>query len=99
MEQLIVGLFYGASGYDLLLWSVVASGLVFSLINERGFRQMKDSLFVIGIALLVIFSVIGWITHVIHCLIQAKYLLLIAGAFIAPVGVIHGIGILFGVSW
>ena len=41
----------------------------------------------------------AWFTNIITCLIQAKYLLLIAGAFIAPVGVIHGVGIWFGVSW
>lgn len=41
----------------------------------------------------------AWFTHIIHCLMTAKYLLLIAGAFIAPVGVIHGIGLWFGVSW
>ena len=41
----------------------------------------------------------AWVTHVVHCLLAAKYLLLIAGAIIAPVGVIHGIGIWFGVSW
>ena len=38
MEHLMIGLFYGANGHDLLFWSVVASGLVFSLINERGFK-------------------------------------------------------------
>ena len=41
----------------------------------------------------------AWITHIIHCLMAAKYLLLIAGALIAPVGIIHGIGLWFGVSW
>lgn len=41
----------------------------------------------------------AWLTHIIHCLLAAKYLLLIAGAFIAPVGVIHGFGIWFGVPW
>ena len=39
MEQLIVGWLYGANGYDLLFWSVVAFGLGLSLINERGFRK------------------------------------------------------------
>ena len=43
--------------------------------------------------------VVAWFTHVIHCLLAGKYLLLIAGAFIAPVGIIHGVGIWFGVSW
>ncbi len=50
----------------------------------------------------VMFAVImvaGWFTHIIHCIIEAKYLLLIAGAFVAPVGVIHGIGLWFGISW
>ena len=37
--------------------------------------------------------VAAWVTHVIHCLIAAKYLLLIAGAFVFPVGIIHGVGI------
>ena len=41
----------------------------------------------------------AWITHIIHCLITAKYLLLIAGAFIFPVGIIHGVGLWFGAAW
>ena len=41
----------------------------------------------------------AWLTHVIHCLVYAKYILLIAGAFIAPVGIIHGVGIWLGASW
>jgi hypothetical protein len=41
----------------------------------------------------------AWITHIIVCLLSGKYLLLIAGALVFPVGVIHGIGIWFGVSW
>ena len=35
MEQLIVGWLYGANGYDLLFWSVVASGFVIYLINRE----------------------------------------------------------------
>ena len=49
------------------------------------------------IGIMAIISIGAWITHIIHCLIHAKYLLLIFGALIAPVGVIHGIGIWFGV--
>jgi len=52
---------------------------------------------------ILIFTVIAllaaWVTHIIHCLVYAKYLLLIAGGFIFPVGVFHGIGIWFGVGW
>ena len=47
----------------------------------------------------VLIMLAAWITHIFHCLFAAKYLLLIAGAFIAPVGVIHGIGIWFGHAW
>lgn len=47
----------------------------------------------------VLTCMLAWVTHVIHCLVHAKYLLLIAGGFIFPVGMIHGIGIWFGVSW
>ena len=53
----------------------------------------------VGLILFFITIFAAWMTHIIHCLMAAKYLLLIAGAFIAPVGVIHGIGLWFGVSW
>ncbi len=59
---------------------------------------MNTSTFVMWVMFAVI-MVAGWLTHIIHCLIEAKYLLLIAGAFVAPVGVIHGIGLWFGISW
>jgi len=44
-------------------------------------------------------SIAAWITHIIYCLSAAKYLLLIAGGIVPPVGVIHGVGIWFGVGW
>ena len=47
----------------------------------------------------ILTMVAAWLTHIFHCLIAGKYLLLIAGAFIAPVGVIHGIGLFFGIAW
>ena len=46
-----------------------------------------------------VLCVAAWLTHIVHCLLTAKYLLLIAGTFIFPVGIIHGVGIWFGVSW
>ena len=53
--------------------------------------------------LIIIATLLGflsaWITHIIHCLMYGKYLLLIAGGFVFPIGVIHGIGIWFGMSW
>ncbi len=61
---------------------------------RRGFTSVELSIVIIAMV-----SIAGWITHVVHCLMEAKYLLLIAGAIIAPVGVIHGIGLWFGVAW
>jgi len=54
---------------------------------------------VLSIFLLILTSGAAWFTHIIHCLLTAKYILLVAGALIAPVGVIHGIGLWFGVNW
>ena len=56
---------------------------------------MKE-LFGLGFLLLM---VAAWCTHIIACLIQAKYLLLIAGAFVFPVGIIHGVGLWVGLGW
>ncbi len=47
----------------------------------------------------VVISIAAWVTHIVHCLMYAKYMLLIAGGIVAPIGVIHGIGIWFGASW
>ena len=60
---------------------------------------MSDSIQAILAWALIILLPSAWITHVIHCLMLGKYLLLIAGAFVFPVGIIHGVGIWFGVSW
>lgn len=54
---------------------------------------------VIGILTFLGTLLAAWITHIIHCLLAAKYILLVAGALIAPVGIIHGIGLWFGVAW
>ncbi len=59
---------------------------------------MSNTGFIITMTFVLI-SIAAWITHIVHCLMYAKYLLLIAGAIVAPVGVIHGIGIWFGASW
>ena len=41
----------------------------------------------------------AWFTHVVACLMASKYVLLLAGAVIFPVGIIHGVGLWFGVNW
>lgn len=40
----------------------------------------------------------AWLTHVIVCLTAGKWGFLIAGALLAPIGVIHGYGIWLG-AW
>jgi hypothetical protein len=42
-------------------------------------------------------SVAAWLTHVIVCLKSGLWGFLIAGAIFAPVGVVHGVGVWFGV--
>ncbi len=47
---------------------------------------------------LVVWVVASWITHVVVCLKTASWGFLIAGAIMAPIGVIHGTGVWFG-AW
>lgn len=39
----------------------------------------------------------AWLTHVIACITAAKWLLLLAGAIVFPVGCVHGTGIWLGI--
>lgn len=55
---------------------------------------MKDLLSV-GAALA---SVLAWLTHVIYCLMLGKWGFLLAGAILAPIGIIHGFLIWMGVA-
>lgn len=41
-------------------------------------------------------AVIAWITHVVVCIKAASWILLLFGCIVFPVGVIHGIGVWFG---
>lgn len=51
----------------------------------------------LGYLAIVIASIAAWITHVVVCIKTASWLFLIAGAIFAPVGVVHGIGVWFGI--
>jgi hypothetical protein len=39
----------------------------------------------------------AWVTHVIVCIKTSSWILLLFGCIVAPVGIIHGIGVWFGV--
>lgn len=59
-------------------------------------RDLPDGcLWIVGIMLLL--SVPAWITHIVVCIQDEKWLFLIAGAIMAPIAVIHGWGVWFGV--
>lgn len=45
---------------------------------------------------IVLTCLAGWVTHVIVCIQQSSWLLLIGGGIVFPIGVIHGIGHWFG---
>lgn len=49
--------------------------------------------------ILVLISIAAWFTHVIKCLMVGKYILLLAGGIIFPIGIIHGVGVWLGVGW
>ena len=53
---------------------------------------------VITYFVLVFWAIGSWLTHIIFCLKSAQYVLLVAGAIVAPVGMIHGTGLWFG-AW
>ena len=49
--------------------------------------------------LLVFAFIAAWLTHVISCIAAGAWGLLIAGSFLAPVGIVHGIMIWLGYSY
>ena len=45
---------------------------------------------------LVAWVVLAWFTHVIVSIQSAKWILLLVGAIVFPVGCVHGTGVWFG---
>ena len=58
---------------------------------------MKD-LGMWGITILMGGCIGAWFTHIIVCIAEGLWGLLIAGAIVFPVGIIHGVGAWFG-AW
>lgn len=52
----------------------------------------------VGIAFYIA-VIVAWITHVVVCIQNAAWALLVIGALIFPIGVIHGFMIWLGISW
>lgn len=48
--------------------------------------------------LFAIIAVGAWLTHIVNCIMLAKWGFLIAGAIMFPIAIIHGIMIWMGVA-
>ncbi|MCH8476059.1 MAG: hypothetical protein LAT55_12630 [Opitutales bacterium] len=63
-------------------------------------RRNIDFLQVMGgfaaIICIIITNAAAWITHVAYSIIHEAWVLLVVGAFIVPIGIIHGIMIWLG---
>jgi hypothetical protein len=54
-------------------------------------------IFSLGLAIIACTPIAGWITHVITSIQHEQWLLLIIGTLLFPIGIIHGVGIWFGI--
>ncbi len=52
---------------------------------------------VLAIVAFAVANIAAWVTHVIVCIKAASWILLAFGCIVAPVGIIHGGGVWFGV--
>lgn len=50
----------------------------------------------LSFAALALISLAAWITHVFVCIKASAWILLLFGCIVAPVGVIHGVGVWLG---
>ena len=55
----------------------------------------NDSSDFVAIAIIA-WVALSWLTHIVVCIQEAKYILLLVGAFVFPVGCIHGTGVWLG---
>jgi hypothetical protein len=58
---------------------------------------MKKGILVLVAWIVGLFAIVSpWVYHLVYCFKSEKYVLLIAGAIIPPVGWLHGLGAFFG---
>lgn len=60
-------------------------------------EKMGLSLVATGL-ITTLLSFAGWVTHIVVCIQNEQWVLLIAGALAFPIGIVHGIGAWFG-AW
>ena len=67
-------------------------------VRQQSAAIMNENHFAMGALLLCsATSTAAWLTHVYVCFSEQSWGFLIAGAIFFPVGIVHGIGIWFGV--
>jgi hypothetical protein len=47
--------------------------------------------------IIFVIAPLSWLTHIFSTIANEQWLLLIAGAILVPIGIIHGIGIWLGI--
>ena len=61
----------------------------------NSYRVWSNVVALTGLSL-VAYCLAAWITHIVVCLKTASWGFLIAGAIMAPVGIVHGTGVWLG---
>lgn len=73
-----------------------------SFINPKFFKNLSVWGWLEVVCIITYFAAIvslplAWLTHVIMSIMNEQWLLLIAGAIMFPIGILHGYGIWLGV--
>lgn len=63
----------------------------------RDYETVVAGSAVVVVLALLLATVAAWATHVIVCIKASAWILLAFGCIVAPVGVIHGVGVWLGV--
>lgn len=61
------------------------------------FKNLLAGAGITAVLALILTTIAAWITHVIVCIKASAWILLAFGCIVAPVGVIHGIGVWLGI--
>lgn len=57
---------------------------------------MRSLLSLVAFVVFIIMPFVAWVTHVVYCITHALWVVLVVGALVFPVGIIHGIMVWFG---
>ena len=52
--------------------------------------KKNDALVILFVLFISCSGAFGWVWNIVHCIIHAKFLMLLLGVFIPPIGIIHG---------